>query len=165
MENGSKVNLEGMMFDYIDKVKYLLSPEIWGNDLFNCSKNEVFLLLLLYRNSDVNMTQIAEYLNAPLNTSTGIVARMEKRNLVNRERSSEDKRVVTIKLTDAGRGYIRDMIKEITRYGELMMDSFSPEEVGLVFKMVDKVMDTLSGEGAKQAQQPPDTKIRKIVIN
>ena len=164
MENGSKVNLEGMMFDYIDKVKYLLSPEIWGNDLFNCSKSEVFLLLLLYRNSDVNMTQIADYLNTPLNTATGIVARMEKRGLVSRERSSEDKRVVTIKLTEAGRGHIKDMIKEITRYGELMMDSFTPEEINLVFKMVDKVMDTLSGEDARQAKHQSDTKIRKIVI-
>jgi len=165
MENESKVNLEEMIFDYIDKVKYLLSPEIWGNDLFNCSKNEVFLLLLLYRNSEVNMTQIAEYLNAPLNTATGIVARMEKRGLVNRERSSEDKRVVTIKLTAAGRGYIKDMIKEITRYGQLMIDGFTPEEINLVFKMVDKVMDTLSSKDARQAkQQQTDSKIKKIVI-
>jgi len=44
------------------------------------------------------------------------------------------------------------------------MDSFTPEEVGLVFKMVDKVMDTLSGEGARQAKPQADTKIRKIVI-
>jgi len=153
MDNGFKVNIEELIFEYVDKVKYLLSPELWGNDLFNCSKNEVYLLLLLFQRSDVNMTQIAEYLNAPLNTVTGIVARMEKRGMVNRERSSEDKRVVTIKLTDQGRGYIKDIIKEITHYGQLIMDSFTPDEIRLVFKLLDKVMDTLDGEGARQAKQ------------
>ena len=165
MENRFKVNIEGMVFDYIDKVKYLLSPEIWGNDLFNCSKNEMFLLLLLFRTNDVNMSQIADYLNAPLNTATGIVTRLEKRGLVNRERNSEDKRVVTINLTNAGKGYIKEIIKEITHYGQLIMDSFTPDEIQLVFKLVDKVMDTLSGEGSRQAnQQQKESKIRKILI-
>lgn len=157
-------NLEEMIFDYIDKAKFLLSPELWGNDLFNCSKNDVFVLLLLYRRSDVNMTQIAEYLNTPLNTATGIVARMEKRGLVNRERSSEDKRVVNIKLTDPGRETIRDIINEIVHYGQLMMDSFTPEEVQLVFKLVDKVMDTLSRDAGKTEEKQPEPKIRKITI-
>jgi len=165
MENRFKVNIEGMVFDYIDKVKYLLSPEIWGNDLFNCSKNEMFLLLLLFRTNDVNMSQIADYLNAPLNTATGIVTRLEKRGLVNRERNSEDKRVVTINLTNAGKGYIKEIIKEITHCGQLIMDSFTPDEIQLVFKLVDKVMDTLSGEGSRQAnQQQKESKIRKILI-
>lgn len=164
MENGFNGNLETMIFEYIDKIKYLLSPEIWGNELFNCSKNEVFVLLLLYRRSDVNMTQIADYLTVPLNTATGIVARMEKRDLLVRERSSEDKRVVTIKLTDSGRATIRDILNEMIRYGQLMMDSFTEEEAKLVFKLVDKVMDTLSRDASQTAAKPTESKIRKIMI-
>lgn len=164
MDNGFNVNFEDMIFEYIDQAKYLLSPELWGNDLLNCSKNEVFLMLLLYRRSDVNMTQVAEYLNAPLNTATGIVTRMEKRGLVNRERSTADKRVVTIKLTDEGSSTIRDILKEITHYGQLLMDSFTPEEVRLVFKLMDKVMDTLRRDAGKTEAKQPEPKIRKIMI-
>ncbi|WP_373483194.1 MarR family transcriptional regulator [Acetobacterium sp.] len=164
MNNSSNGNLETMIFEYIDKIKYLLSPEIWGNELFNCSKNEVFVLLLLYRRSDVNMTQIADYLSVPLNTATGIVARMEKRDFLVRERSSEDKRVVTIKLTDAGRATIRDILNEMIRYGQLMMDSFTTEEVTLIFKLVEKVMDTLSRDASKIEAKPTEPKIRKIMI-
>ncbi|PKM62162.1 MAG: MarR family transcriptional regulator [Firmicutes bacterium HGW-Firmicutes-4] len=164
MENSFNGNLETMIFEYIDKIKYLLSPEIWGNELFNCSKNEVFVLLLLYRQSDVNMTQIADYLTVPLNTATGIVGRMEKRDFLVRERSSEDKRVVTIKLTDAGRAAIRDILNEMIRYGQLMMDSFTDEEVKLVFKLVDKVMDSLSRDANQTAAKPTESKIRKIMI-
>ncbi|AWW26230.1 MarR family transcriptional regulator [Acetobacterium carbinolicum] len=164
MDNGFNGNLEAMIFEYIDKIKYLLSSDIWGNEIFNCSKNEVFVLLLLYRRNDVNMTQIADYLNVPLNTATGIVARMEKRDFLVRERSSEDKRVVTIKLTKAGRATIRDILNEMIRYGQLIMDSFTREEVQLVFKMVDKVMDTLSQDASKTAEKQTKPKIRKIMI-
>jgi DNA-binding MarR family transcriptional regulator len=110
------------------------------------------------------MTQIADYLNVPLNTATGIVARMEKRDFLVRERSSEDKRVVTIKLTKAGRATIRDILNEMIRYGQLIMDSFTREEVQLVFKMVDKVMDTLSQDASKTAEKQTKPKIRKIMI-
>lgn len=164
MDNGYAGNLETMIFEYLDKIKYLLSPEIWGNEIFNCSKNELFVLLLLYRRSDVNMTQIADYLSVPLNTATGIVARMEKRGLLDRERSIEDKRVVTIKLTDNGRTTIRDILNEMIRYGKLMMESFSAEEVKLVFKLVDKIMDTLSHDASKTEAKQSEPKIRKIII-
>ena len=164
MDNGFNGNLEELIFKYVDKVKYLLSPEIWGNDIFNCSKNEMFVLLLLYRRSDVNMTQIADYLNVPLNTATGIVARMEKRDFLVRERSSEDKRVVTIKLSDTGRVTIRDILNEMIRNGQLMMDSFTPEKVTLIFKLVDKVMDILSRDASSTEKKQTAPKIRKITI-
>lgn len=157
-------NLETMIFEYMDKIKYLLSPEIWGNEIFNCSKNEAFVLLLLYRRSDVNMTQIADYLGVPLNTATGIVSRMEKRDLLVRERSAEDKRVVTIKLTAAGSQTIRGILNELVRYGELMMDSFTDDEVKLVFKLVDKVMETLSRDAVSTREKQTPPKIRKITI-
>ncbi|MBC3887564.1 MarR family transcriptional regulator [Acetobacterium paludosum] len=158
-------NFESIIFEYIDKIKFLLSPETWGNDLFNCSKNELFMMLLLYRRSDVNMTQIADYIGVPLNTATGIVARMEKRGLVSRERSVEDKRVVTIHMTDDGLGTIKRIISEMSRYGQLAMDSFTQEEIQLVFKLIDKVMDTLSRDPEKKSNHDKtETKVRKITI-
>ncbi|AFA48319.1 MarR family winged helix-turn-helix transcriptional regulator [Acetobacterium woodii] len=164
MDNTFNGNLEGIIFDYIDKVKYLLSSEFWGNEIFNCSKNEVFVLILLFRRSDVNMTQIAEYLTVPLNTATGIVARMEKRNFVVRERSSEDKRVVTIKLTETGRMTIRNIINEMVRYGQLIIESFSSDEITLMFRMVDKVLEKLGDNADRVDEKQKQPKIRKIMI-
>ncbi|KAF5088727.1 MarR family transcriptional regulator [Acetobacterium wieringae] len=164
MKNRLNGNLETLIFEYLDKIKYLLSPEIWGNEIFNCSKNEVFVLMLLYRRSDVNMTQIADYLSVPLNTATGIVARMEKREVVLRERSSEDKRVVTIKLTEVGRVSIQNILTEMIRFGQLIMDSFTSEEVNLVFKLVDKVIDTINQDTGATVETQTSSKIRKIII-
>ncbi|MCG2730884.1 MAG: MarR family transcriptional regulator, partial [Acetobacterium sp.] len=105
-----------------------------------------------------------DYLSVPLNTATGIVARMEKRDFLARERSLEDKRVVTIKLTDIGRATIRDILNELVRYGQLILDSFTSEEVTLVFKLVDKVMDTLNRNASSHGEKQTAPKIRKITI-
>ena len=40
--------------------------------------------------TQVNMTEIAEYIHVPLNTATGIINRMEKNGLIERTRSQED---------------------------------------------------------------------------
>ena len=95
--------LEKSIFEYIDKIKDVLSADIWKNILLNCTKNELLILWLLYQQKEVTMTQAAEYIHAPLNTATGIITRMEKRNLLIRKRSEEDKRVVTLQLDDQGR--------------------------------------------------------------
>ena len=104
-------NLEDTLFEILDQVKVLISQETWENILLNCTKNEMLVLMLMYRSSDVNMSQIAEYLNVPLNTATGIVTRMEKKDMVARVRSAEDKRVVLIVLTEAGQVQINTMMQ------------------------------------------------------
>ena len=88
---------------YIDEIKELLSSDIWENIFVNLSKNEILIFWLLYLKKQVNMTEIAEYIHVPLNTATGIVSRMEKDGLIERTRSSEDKRVVLIVQAEKGK--------------------------------------------------------------
>jgi DNA-binding MarR family transcriptional regulator len=158
-------NVEDVIFQYIDKVKSLLSAQTWQNILMDCSKNELFVLLLLYRQSEVNMSGIAEYIGVPLNTATGIVARMEKKNIVIRERSPEDKRIVTISMTAEGKGYIQSIMKEFLHYGQLMMESFSADEIQLIFRTVDKGIKVLTTEHNRRQEAEQKTKVRKIEID
>lgn len=149
------------IYQYIDEVKELLSPDIWENILLNCTKNEMLILFLLYRSEEVNMTQVAEYIHVPLNTATGIVARMEKRNLLIRVRSIEDKRIVTIKLCDDGLQQIQSLIKEITYYGTQIANSFTTEEMALFFRMLQKTLQILKQERKREDNK---SKVKKIVI-
>ena len=86
-KNETGQELEQNIAAFVDEVKELLAPEIWQNILLDCSKNELFLLWLLYREKEVNMTRAAEYMNVPLNTATCIVGWLEKRVIVLRVRS------------------------------------------------------------------------------
>lgn len=157
-----KNSLEESLFDWVDQVKIIISQDIWENILLNCTKNELFVLILLYRKSDVNMTQIAEYLNAPLNTTTGIVGRMEKKDMVRRVRSDSDKRVVTIVLTEFGHKQIYDIMSMFLEYGQKVMSHLKTEEITLLTSVVTKIVGLLK----ENPVDPPETekKIRKIAI-
>lgn len=155
-------NLEDILFSMVDKVKPIISQEVWDNILLNCTKNELFVLMHLFRNSDVNMTQISEYLHAPLNTTTGIVGRMERKDMVRRIRSESDKRVVTIVLTESGRKQISAIIGMFLEYGQRVVSTLTSEELTLLSNVVTKIVDLLQN---KEVNKPEMIKkIRKIEI-
>ncbi len=160
-EYGVTEELSQMVVDYIDEVKELLSSDLWENIFLNCSKNEVFVLWLLYQKGAVNMTEIAEYIHTPLNTATGIISRMEKNGLVLRSRSDEDKRVVNIGFSQKGMEQFEALIKELAHYGMKVMRSFTADEMTLFYKMTSKIMEILRQENSR-VNTPK--KVRKITI-
>jgi DNA-binding MarR family transcriptional regulator len=145
------------IFEYVDHIKDLLSAKMWQNVLLDCSKNELFVLWLLFRQGEVNMTQIADYINTPLNTATGIISRMEKRQMVIRERSEQDKRIVTIRMGKKGSAQIQTMMY----YAGKVVDTFSAEEMDLFVRMLHKLIDIMAEEHQKESVKP---KIKKITI-
>lgn len=153
--------LENEISSVIDTFKDILSPEIWSNILLDCTKNEVLILWLLYRKEQVNMSQIAEYINVPLNTATGIIARMEKKDLVVRQHSAEDKRIVKIQMSEKGQMQMQQIIKECMRYGMMIIETFSKEEIDLLYKMFRKITEILKKEPAEQKAK---TKVKRIMI-
>ncbi len=146
---------------YIDEIKELLSSDIWENIFVNLSKNEILIFWLLYLKKQVNMTEIAEYIHVPLNTATGIVSRMEKDGLIERTRSSEDKRVVLIVQAEKGKQQFQKLFVKMLHYGTKIFDTFTDAEIELFFKMMDKVKAVLQ-EDKKEETAPK--KVRKITI-
>ena len=86
---------------------------------------------------------------------------MEKRKLVSRQRSQEDKRVVTITLGGKGEAQIQAIIKEVVFYGSKIMQSFSQEEIQIFTRMMDRVISIMKEEHMKDTVH---TKVRKITI-
>ena len=149
------------VIEYIEEIKELLSSDIWGNIFLNCSKNEVLVFWLLYRRKEVNMSEIADYIHVPLNTATGIINRMEKNELIVRNRSKEDKRVVLIGFSEKGMAQFQNLINELMYYGIKVMNSFTEEEIAIFYKMTSSIKDVLKQEKKKGQEQK---KVRKIEI-
>ncbi|MEG0377012.1 MAG: MarR family transcriptional regulator, partial [Eubacterium sp.] len=140
-------------------------PEQWSPFFMSCSKNEAFVLLLAYRKQQVNMTEIAEYLKVPLNTVTGIVSRLEKKDMVKRERSVLDKRVVTVSLTETGFLDMRKMVEQAGDYCSEIMGILSDEEKDVLFGVVQKVFKHLNqGKHKKEDTTENKKRIKQIVI-
>jgi DNA-binding MarR family transcriptional regulator len=78
------------------------------------SSTHLHVLFLLTGDGQMGMSRLAEQLGASLPNVTGIVDRMEERGLVVRGRDPEDRRVVTVAATAAGREAV-DEIDQVRR--------------------------------------------------
>jgi MarR family transcriptional regulator, organic hydroperoxide resistance regulator len=72
------------------------------------------LLLAAVQNSDVTLGGLSEQLNCSRGNVTGIVDRLERDEWLKRERSTDDRRVITVKLTDKGER-VWEVQKELAR--------------------------------------------------
>jgi DNA-binding MarR family transcriptional regulator len=61
------------------------------------------LLVLLARHGEMSMSRIAEVHGISLSNATGLVDRLVERGLVDRSRLDDDRRVVVVRVSDAGR--------------------------------------------------------------
>lgn len=160
----SQSAIEELIFDFLDQCKFLFYPEQWNQVFLDFSKNDIFALVLVYRRKQVNMTEIAEYLAVPLNTVSGVVNRLEKKDLVLRERSKEDKRVVTIELTETGQRFLANEIELIGKYYFKIMSTFSDGEKSMLFDMIEKAFDILSQDINDSEASKLPKKIKHITI-
>jgi len=73
------------------------------------SSTQRHVLLLLDGDGPMTMGRIAELLDASLPNVTGIVERMVDHGLVARIRSDDDRRIVSVAITDAGRQTVEEI--------------------------------------------------------
>lgn len=158
------VSLEELIFQFIDQCKFLFFPEQWNRTFLDYSKNEAFTLFLIYRKGQVNMTEIADYLNVPLNTVTGIVSRLEKRGVIRRERDKSDKRIVVVTMSITGGKFVKEQLEELEFYFRQVSSKLTPEETDHLVKLVNKVFDIFKSGSLSKDSGGTAKKIRRIPI-
>ncbi|HPD00745.1 MAG TPA: MarR family transcriptional regulator [Acetivibrio sp.] len=150
---------------FIDNIKKLFYPEEWLNLDLSFSKSEIFVILVVDRQGEITMSKIADYINSPMSTATGIVDRLVKKGYLKRERSESDRRVVAIKLTDEGKSLIDEFKKTAFKYIKLIYDSLTDEERVLVMKIFTRIVDIISSnESAEDSEDEDQNKLKKIDI-
>jgi DNA-binding MarR family transcriptional regulator len=73
------------------------------------SMAQVHILYTVQRNGEMTMSQLADVLSVSDSNATGLIDRMAERGFVVRERVPEDRRVVVVKVTDAGERLLREV--------------------------------------------------------
>jgi DNA-binding MarR family transcriptional regulator len=73
------------------------------------SMTQQHILAMLDRHGEMSMSHLADMLDVSLSNATGLVDRMEERGLLERIRITDDRRVVHVHLTDAGRTLLADI--------------------------------------------------------
>ena len=83
------------------------------------SMAQLHIMYTLQRSGEMPMSRLAEVLQVSLSNATGLIDRIEERGFVERTRVPEDRRVVMIRVTDAG----RRMLEEVDAIGADLLRS------------------------------------------
>jgi MarR family transcriptional regulator, organic hydroperoxide resistance regulator len=165
MAVSNKLDLESIIFSYIDEFKFLFFPDQWSGVFLDYSKNEIIALLYLYRYKNANMTEISQYINAPLNTATGVVNRLEKKEMIERIRSSEDRRIVQITLTDKANEFLIREKAVMELYVNEINETLTKEEKATALNIIKKVREVLyKNKSTIEDGNVADKKVKKIKI-
>jgi DNA-binding MarR family transcriptional regulator len=73
------------------------------------SMAQLHILYTLQRSGEMPMSRLAEMLHVSLSSATGLIDRVEERGFVERTRVPEDRRIVLIRVTDAGRRMLEEV--------------------------------------------------------
>jgi len=160
MEPNKGLDFESIIFKYIDKLRFLFNLDQWSSIFLDFSKNELWVLLFLYRNKSANMTQISEYIGAPLNTTTGVVGRLEKKLMVERKRDYEDRRVVNIIITRKAGEFLEEEKKAIEYYFKEVYKALTDEEKIAAMNIFNKVVSVLMKR--KDSVMEEDKSVKKV---
>jgi DNA-binding MarR family transcriptional regulator len=83
------------------------------------SMAQLHILYMLQRHGRMPMSRLAEVLNVSLSNATGLIDRIEERGYVERTRVPEDRRIVLIRVTEAG----EQMLGEIDALSDELLRS------------------------------------------
>jgi len=93
------------------------------------------------------------YLNN--STVTGIVDRLEKRNLVRRTRISKDRRQIHLEITEGGLEFIKNAPNPIQEKFLVRLESLEEEKVTLLLWALDLLVDMLGTDIPVGIRPPP----------
>ncbi|MBA1336008.1 MAG: hypothetical protein HPY66_1827 [Firmicutes bacterium] len=153
------------IYDFIiDHLKTFFYPEDWLELDLNFSKTELMTLLVVERQGEVSMSRICDAMNMPMSTATGIVDRMVRKGLLQRERSETDRRMVVVNMTEKGKEIIRHYKGVFGSYIEQIEAALTEEEQQLLYKVFLKIAAILSRREKPDDEQESVPTINKIEI-
>lgn len=100
---------------------------------------QLTVLKMLEGVGDLSLSELSERIRAQNSTVTGIIDRMERESLVVRARSSEDKRVVYIRLTEKGARIAREIAVEPMVVLRDALSALSAPEMRDLLKILTKI--------------------------
>jgi DNA-binding MarR family transcriptional regulator len=100
---------------------------------------QLTVVKMLEQVGELSLSELSDRIRAQNSTVTGIIDRMEREQLVVRERSKEDRRVVYIRLTPKGKKLAEEMPIETWQIFRDALDSLTASEVKELVKILGKL--------------------------
>lgn len=121
--------------------KAMVSGEIRKLHLY---PGQELLLLAIYEKQPCSQNELVQHLCLDHSTIATSVARLEKANLVLRERSSQDRRVVILKLTPYGSKKVKAVTKILSSAENRMTQNLSTKDRQEFSRITNIIVNNLS---------------------
>ncbi|MFM0325843.1 MarR family winged helix-turn-helix transcriptional regulator [Caballeronia glebae] len=137
--------------DYVlaESVGYLISrvrSTMWNmvtqhtTSELGITSTQASILFMLAVGKCLTAADIAREYGIDASAVTRLIDRLEKRGLLSRVRSEEDRRVVRLALTDEGRATAEKIPAIFTSVLDNLLAGFTPEEVGFLKSMLRRIL-------------------------
>lgn len=101
------------------------------------------LLQKIYFSGEQTMTELSKMLGIAKSTTTGLVSRLEKEGFVQRNRKSDDKRIITVGITKKGEDLINRVILKRIEFVEKALKEFDLNAKEQLIELLNKFNEVL----------------------
>lgn len=129
---------------YISGIIKQKGRELLSN--YTITPPQFIALQWLFEDGDMTIGELSNKMFLACSTTTDLVDRMEKNELVVRVKDPNDRRVVRIHLLDEGERIIDEVIKKRQLYLQEVLKDFSGEEILSLKKGLAKLHQEMRGE-------------------
>ena len=105
------------------------------------SKREFALLVTMGKRESMIMREVADFLQIPVSTATGIIDKLIEKGYVIRDYSPIDRRIVIVKLSEEGKSIYLTMKDKLFTFGKCTLEFFSDEEKITLTKLLNKAAE------------------------
>lgn len=149
------------LYEYVlDNIQKVVFPEELIRLKLSLSAFELLALMISGKHQAVTMSSLAQGMSVPMSTATGIVDRMVKKGLLERVRSEEDRRIVTVSLTESGKELIKDLKKQFYYILDKVRGLLTVEEFETALELLRKL---ILGFQKEDEQTAGDVRERRII--
>jgi DNA-binding MarR family transcriptional regulator len=114
----------------VERETGLTGPQVWG-------------IKVIAEHGNIRVSDLAKKMYLHPTTVVGILDRLEKRGLVNRSRSQEDRRVVDVSLTEDGRRLVEKSPEVASNKITHGLEALSVAELTIIYHGLDKLAGIL----------------------
>jgi len=142
MTVSAEIPIGGMLGRASHKMRLLLDKVLVQNKL-DLNVEQFLLLKCLSFNDGINQQELSKIIDRDKTTIARIVSKMEKKNMVLRIHSKEDKRMNNVYITNLGKDILVNVDPYLKTINDILKSSITEEEFGVLQRVLEKLVDQI----------------------
>ena len=118
------------------------NKELKSDDM-TASQIKMLIIISETKNESITLKELEKHFGVAQATVAGIVARLEKKAMIESFYEPDDKRVKHVKLTDEGRGVCKHAWANMVKKEEWFLSSLDDDEKEELWRLLQKIYDNM----------------------